>query len=420
MFYGWWIVIYCFIMAFYVAGAVFWGFTAFFEPLVAEFNWSYAQVSFATSLRGLEMGLLAPLVGWLADRYSLRWLLTAGLSCVGLGLIVLSQTTTLVTFYAAILLLAFGAGGCTTVVHMSLMANWFKRRIGLAMGITGSGFGTSGLAIPFIVDAVDTYGWRWTLIGLGLGAWLICVPLSLLIRDRPEDMGLLPDGAPPEPDSEPISEPQSQPDNKAEPPKIKPVGDSDYCFTDACFSRSFMALFAAESIRSLMISGVSLHIMPYLSTVGMSRSDAGLMAAGLPLLSVLGRFGLGYLGDKFDKRWMMIASLVMMSLGLLVYYPVKGLGLGVIFLLMFAPGMGGGMVLRASILSTCFQKAYFGRLVGLVMAAAAVGGIVGPLLTGWYYDTYGDYRPLWLMFSGLTLLSAGLIRFIKPIGGQAR
>ena len=202
MFYGWWIVIYCFIMAFYVAGAVFWGFTAFFEPLVAEFKWSYAQVSFATSLRGLEMGgggggLLAPVVGWLADRYSLRWLLTTGLSCVGLGLIVLSQTTTLVTFYAAILLLAFGAGGCTTVVHMSLMANWFKRRIGLAMGITGSGFGASGLAIPFIVDAVDTYGWRWTLIGLGLGTWLLCLPFSLLIRDRPEDMGLLPDGAPP-------------------------------------------------------------------------------------------------------------------------------------------------------------------------------------------------------------------------------
>ena len=174
-----------------------------------------------------------------------------------------------------------------------------------------------------------------------------------------------------------------------------------------------MALFAAESIRSLMISGVSLHIMPYLSTVGMDRTDAGLMAAGLPLLSVLGRFGFGYLGDKFDKRWMMITSLVMVSLGLLIYYPVQGLGLGVIFLLMFAPGMGGGMVLRVSILRTCFHKAYFCRLVGLVMAAAAVGGIVGPLLTGWYYDTYGDYRPLWLIFSGVTLLSAGLIRFIK-------
>ena len=147
----------------------------------------------------------------------------------------------------------------------------------------------------------------------------------------------------------------------------------------------------------------------------MDRPTAGLVAAGLPLLSVLGRFGFGYLGDKYDKRWMMTLCLVMMSLGLLVYYPLQGPGLALLFLLLFAPGLGGGMVLRASILSHCFNRSYFGRLIGLVMAAAAVGGIVGPLLVGWYFDTYGDYRPLWLVFSGLILLSAILIRFIRPV-----
>jgi hypothetical protein len=199
MYYGWWVLTACFIMGVYVAASVFWGFTAFFEPLVEEFKWSYAEVSFAASLRGLEMGILAPLVGFLVDRYSPRWILASGIAGVGLGLLILSQTTNLFTFYISILLLAFGAGGCTSVVHMSLMANWFKRRQGLAMGIMGSGFGCSGLVIPFIVDWVDTYGWRETLIGLSLGAWLICLPLCLVVRDRPEDMGLLPDGGPPEP-----------------------------------------------------------------------------------------------------------------------------------------------------------------------------------------------------------------------------
>jgi MFS family permease len=409
MFYGWWIVIVCFFMGSYVAATVFWGFTAFFEPLVEEFKWSHAQVSFAISLRGLEMGILAPFVGFMADRYSPRRLLMLGIGCVGLGLVLLSQTTSLITFYAVMLLLAFGAGGCTSVVHMSLIVRWFKRRTGLALGIMGSGFGASGLAIPLIVHWVDTYGWRTTSIGLGLGMWLICLPLGLLLRDRPEDMGLHPDGDTDRGDTEPL------PAKDAGTCQTSDVEAPAFSLKQSCLSASFIALFGAEAIRSLVISGVGLHIMPYLSFVGMDRSTAGLVAAGLPLLSVLGRFGFGYLGDKFDKRWIMALCLAMMSLGLLAYYPLEGLGLAVLFLLLFAPGLGGGMVLRASILSHCFNPSYFGRLIGLVMAAAAVGGILGPWLVGWYFDTFGDYRTLWLVFSGLILLSAILVRFIRPV-----
>ncbi len=417
MFYGWWVLTACFIMGFYVAAAVFWGFTIFFEPLVAEFNWSYTEVSFAASLRGLEMGILAPLVGFLADRFSLRMLLTIGVGCVGLGLLILSQTSDLLTFYASMAFLAFGAGGCTTVVHMSLMANWFKRRLGLAMGIMGSGFGASGAVIYFITQAVDTYGWRMTLIGLGLGCWLICLPLCLVVRDRPEDMGMYPDGIAPDetPEGGRVPAPQVQ---EPEPAPISAIPEEAYSFTDSCFSRSFIALFLAEVIRSLVISAVGLHVMPYLSTVGMDRATASLVASGLPLVSIVGRFGFGYLGDKLDKRLMMALALLMVCGGLLVYYYVKDFNLAVLFLLLFAPGMGGGMVLRASILRSCFRRAHFGRLLGLVMAAAAVGGITGPPLAGWWYDNFGEYQPLWLIFSAIAMLSAVLIRFIRPVSAD--
>ena len=412
MFFGWWIVVACFVMAFYVGAAVFWGFTAFFEPLVKEFQWSHAQVSFAASLRGLEMGVLAPLVGVLADRYSLRWLLISGVAGVGVGLLILSQTSTLWGFYAAILLLGFGAGGCTSVVHMSLMANWFKRRLGLAMGIMASGFGTSGLAIPFIVDAIDTYGWRPTLIALAVGIWVICLPLGLVIRDRPQDMGLNKDGDPPQ-----MPKAAPDPDKETGQCTAEVLSEVATDFRQSCFSVPFMSLFWAEFIRGLVISAVSLHVMPYLSDVGMDRSHAGLVAAGLPLISVVGRFGFGYLGDIYDKRWIMAIAFIMMSLGLLAFYPLEGKGfvLAVLFMVMFGPGLGGGMVLRASILSECFNPAHFGKLIGLVMAASAGGGIVGPWLAGWYFDSFGDYRPLWLVFSGIVLVSALLLRFIRPL-----
>jgi MFS family permease len=409
MFYGWWVLTACFIMGSYVAAAVFWGFTAFFEPLVKEFNWSYAEVSFAISLRGMEMGVLAPMVGFLVDRYSPRLILTIGIASVGMGLLILSQTTNLFTFYISILLLSFGAGGCTSVVHMSLMANWFKRRLGLAMGIMGSGFGCSGLIIPLIVSWIDTYGWRETLVGLGLGMWVICLPLCLVIRNRPEDMGLYPDGQPPEPKA---PKPKKKEDDAC-PAEPLPIGAPN--FKSSCLTGSFYALFATEAIRSLVIASVSLHVMPYMSSVGMDRSTAGMVAAGMPLVSVAGRFGFGYLGDKFDKRWLMMITLGMMTLGLLVYYPLQGPGLAILFLLLFAPGLGGGMVIRATLLSHCFNKAHFGRLLGLVMAAASIGGIVGPFFAGWYFDTFGDYRPLWLVFAVLTAAAATMVRFVKPI-----
>ena len=99
IFYGWWIVFACFLIGFYVSSTVFYGFTAFFEPLIQEFGWSYAQVSFAASLRGLEMGILAFPVGFIVDRFGARKLMLSGVIAVGFGLLLLSATRSLFTFY---------------------------------------------------------------------------------------------------------------------------------------------------------------------------------------------------------------------------------------------------------------------------------------------------------------------------------
>jgi len=152
MFYGWWIVIACSLIGFYVAGVVFYGFTAFFEPIREEFGWSYTQISFAASIRGLEMGIFAPFIGFLVDRFGSRKLLLWGTITVGSGLILLSQTHSLAMFYGSFLFIAFGAGGCASVVTMAAVANWFHKKVGIALGLMASGIGASGLMIPPIVQ----------------------------------------------------------------------------------------------------------------------------------------------------------------------------------------------------------------------------------------------------------------------------
>src|SRR4030042_4819413 len=100
IFYGWWIVLACFIIGLYTGGIIFYGFTAFIDPLVREFGWSYTQVSFAMSLRGIEMSFISPLVGFLVDRYGPRRLVFLGVVTIGLGFFMMGVSYSLWVVYA--------------------------------------------------------------------------------------------------------------------------------------------------------------------------------------------------------------------------------------------------------------------------------------------------------------------------------
>ena len=394
IFYGWWIVLACFFIAFYVAGVIFYGFTAFIDPLVAEFGWSYAQISFAASLRGLEMGIMAPLVGFLVDRFGSRRLLTSGIIILGFGIILLGYTRSLFMFYCSFVLMAFGAGGCTSVVTLTAIANWFDKNVGKAMGVMVSGFGASGLLIPVIVWLIGVYGWRTSVIMLGIGAWLLLLPLSAIIRDKPEDYGYVPDGV--------------KQDEKA---KIKRE-DSESIqleFRDVLRERTFWYVNTTEVIRLMALSTVVTHIMPYLSTMGFSRTVAGLVTAGISFFSIAGRFGFGWLGDMVQKKYIMAIAYGLMGLGMLSLGFVDIKGFIYAFLFLFSNGFGGLAVLRSAILREYYGRNFFGKLMGIMMGCGAVGGIVGPTAAGWVFDRMGTYHFVWLTLSMLIGVAVFLI-----------
>jgi len=398
IFYGWWIVLACFLISFYVGGAIFFGFTGFFEPIREEFGWSYTQISLAASLRGLEMGIFAPLIGFLVDRFGARKLGFCGTITVGLGLILLSFTQSLAMFYASFLLIAFGAGGCASVVFMTAVANWFHKNVGIALGVMMSGFGASGLIVPIIVRLIDVYGWRTTLIILGLGMWTLGIPLSLVIRNKPEQYGYLPDGK--------VSR-EPMPDLEAQ------GKDVEIGLKEALRKRSFQYLNMVEAIRMMTLFAVVTHVMPYLSSVGIPRPTAGLVAGAIPLFSIIGRFGFGWLGDVFDKRNMIAWTFCFLGLGTLAFSYVHVRWVIFLFLILFSPGFGGGSILRGAILREYFGRDSFGKMLGIVMGSAAIGGIIGPTVAGWVFDTLGSYHVIWLVFGGVIGLATGLTLRIR-------
>ena len=400
IFYGWWVTLACSLVGFYVAGVVFFGFTAFIEPIAEEFGWSYTQISFAVSLRGLEMGIFAPLGGFLVDRFGPRKMIFWGAITIGIGLFLLSRTQSLLMFYGSFLLLAFGAGGCTAVVTMTAVANWFRKKAGIALGIMGSGIGAGGLIVLLIVRLIDLYQWRTTLVILGLGMWVIGIPLSFVIRNRPEPYGYLPDG-----------------ETSATTGQIQMIQDKgiEIGLRQALKMRTFLYLNLVEAARMMALMAVLTHIMPYLGSLGMPRSTAGAVAGAIPLIGIIGRFGFGWLADIFDKRLVMAAALSLISLGTLALSYMHAGWVIIPFLVMFPLGHGGTMVLRGAILREYFGRNAFGKMIGIIMGSASIGGIVGPTLAGWFYDTWGTYRLSWFVFFIILVAGVALISKIKPV-----
>jgi MFS family permease len=401
IFYGWWVVFACFLIGLYVSSVVFYGFTAFFEPLIQEFGWSYTQVSFAASLRGMEMGLLAFPIGFLADRFGPRKIIFTGVLAVGCGLLLLSYTRSLAMFYAAFLLLAFGAGGCTSVVTMSAVAIWFDKNVGKAMGIMASGFGASGLLVPVIVWAIAKYQWRTTLILLALGMWVLGIPLAMVVRSKPQGRGPLAEDSKPSPAQ--AAEESSQP-------------QAAMRFRDVLKNRSFLYLNFVEGIRMMVVSSIITHIMPYLTSVGIERTTAGWVAAAMPICSILGRLTFGWLADIFQKRYVFAAGFMVMGVGILIFCNVHlHYALLFPFLFLFSPSFGGTMVLRGAILRQYFGRESFGKMIGFVMGSASVGGVIGPTLAGWVFDSLGSYRFIWVAYAGLIFLAIFLVLKVKPL-----
>jgi len=404
IFYGWWIVVASFLIALYIGGAVFYGFTAFFEPIVDEMGWSYTQLSLAASLRGLEMGILSPVVGILADRWGPRKLIFGGILVTVASLLLLSYTTSLIMFYVSFALLATGVSACTVTVLLTAVANWFKRKMGIASGIAICGFGFSGVLIPVIVRLIEVYDWRTALHILALGMIILILPLSFVFRHRPEQYGYFPDGQKQDTTTPltDLSSPQS-PDVEL---KVK----------QALKNGAFWRIVLARMYHMTTMMAIITHVMPYLSSISISRATSSLVATAIPLMSIIGRLSFGWFGDKFSKRAVAAMSFVMMSCGVFCFAYVSDMRLWLLvpFLILLGIGYGGTNAILPALGREYFGRTNFGSIYGLMEGIGTIGAIIGPTLAGWAYDSLGSYHIVWFLLSGLAVVAMGSVLTITP------
>ncbi|MDO8749628.1 MAG: MFS transporter [Dehalococcoidia bacterium] len=413
VFYGWWLLLALCVTSFYVAGTFWWGFSVFFPAILDEFGWSRTEISFALTLQGIEGVGVAPIVGLLVDKVGTRKLMLFGLTTAGLGLVLLSRTNSLWWFYASFVVASIGSSVGTGIVTQSLVVRWFQRRRGTATTILlmMPGLGAT-LIIPLLSLSIDSFGWRETLLFIGLGLWMVAVPVLMVVRELPESLGLLPDGA--------------TPDGL----NIQPRGgigeaqleDRSLTLAEALRLPAFWFLTATFTIWGIATSGVQAHLFVALFGIGLTKSKAAALTALLPGISLVGRFGFGILSDRMNKRYLLLATGAAMTVGMAslaaLFLDPSRTWLTIPFLLFYSIGFGGSIPLRVVISGDYFGRRHFPAIYGTMQSVTAAGGVVGPLFAGWVFDTTGSY--FWAFAASCALLLISLPLVLAVSDRQAR
>ena len=405
MFYGWWIVIAGGLGMSITAGINFHGFGNFIIPLTNEFGWNRTTISGLFSLARMESGLLGPLEGWLVDRVGPRRLMIFGIPLMGVGYILMSRVNSLAAFFFVyIFAITLGNSLGMSTPMAAAVANWFNRKRGLAFGIMWSGVGLGGLFVPAVGWLIAAYNWRIASIVIGVFIIVMGIPIAALMRHRPEPYGYMPDGEEPDTDDETGAVRRRQ----------QPDLSQDFTAREALMTSSFWYLTLSIAARSLVSGGVGLHLVPYFVDLGASDVFAATLAGAVGVLSIPGRFGLSAVSDYLNRRYVMAVSLFLMTIAIVFMARATSVTQVLPFLVLYAAAQGGISVIPQSLIAEYFGRRAYATIQGFRGTIQMVGIIIGPLVSGYVFDTTGNYEWAFMGFGAASMVSLVLVLLMRP------
>ena len=411
IFYGWWIVLGGGVSQAYTSGAYWQGFGAFFDLILEHFGWSRSVTSAAVSIQRTESGAIAPFVGYFIDKFGPRQVMLFGIVILGVGFILLSRVQNLWQFYLAFLIITLGLSFGTFMVVTTCIANWFveKRTRALAIAMTGTGIG--GMLVPLLIVVINTTGWRTALLIVGLGFFATGIPAALIMRRRPEDYGLLPDGRQPDDDHT-----QSAAGGVDRPPRAPSAAqrqdEHEYSVREAVLTRSFWQLAVAVGTGQLAMSA-SIHHIPAMTSFGVSLGTAGLIMMGSAIASIAGRLTSGFIGDAVDKRYVIATSFGCQIAGMLFLAYGQSIPMLMGFRVFWGLGWGATSPVRFALIADYFGRRNFGSILGLLSTVTTIFGIGGPVFVGWMADVRGNYRDPFIIMAVSLVISVPLILTLR-------
>lgn len=397
IFYGWWVVLASAIGLFWGVPITVYTFSVFFKPLMLEFHAGRAAVSLAFTLKLIAAALCAAPIGWLTDRYGARRVILTGTGIFGSVLLASRLFSgSIIQFYCFYVLLGLSVGGVGPIPYGSLVSRWFDRLRGLALGLTMLGIGLGAVIMPSLAQAlIARFGWKTAYSILGASALLISGPVvGCLVKESPEDLGLLPDGT------------------SARTGSIAGVGQG-LTAREAWRTRDFWLMVFAFTLVSASVQGCVVHMAPMLSDRNLGQRAAALGSSLIGAAVMIGRIGTGYLLDRtFAAR---LASILFAVAALGIALLLLGGGPAV-FVGAFLVGLGLGaeVDLIPYLTSRYFGLVDFGKVYSSAFAAFAIAGALGPLIMGAGFDRTRSYSEPLSGFLVATVLGAILMGRLGP------
>ena len=416
IFYGWWIVLACFFILVVAYGTRYYSFGVFFKPMMKEFGWTRASTSMAFSLATILYGVACPIIGMLVDRYGSRIIIIIGSFLGGAGFACIYFTDSLIKLYIFYsLLMSCGIAFTALVPNNALIANWFNKKRSTATGLVSAGMAVGAFVFVNLAQwMIKMYGWRLSFVIMGLIVVVTIAPIAaFVIRNRPSEMGLLPDGE----DKKEVPAP-AQGFSLKEVKDLPPAALAPaWTMKKAVKTYAFWTISLSYCFYLLTYGSVMVHYVPHATDVGHS---AAIAAFGLSLLtgcSIIGRLGGGWLGDKIPVKYVMAGLMLLTSAAVFIFLVGTGIKNEMnlyTFAVLFGIGYGGITPLVAVITSKTFGAEGFGVIYGWSVLIGVIGNGVGPAISGYMYDVLGNYSMAFMICGFIVLVPAVMIAMVKP------
>ena len=408
-------------MSFFASGIFFRGFGVLVLPIRNELGITQAQTNLVFSVARAEGGLEGPFAGWLIDKFGNRNVLVPSLLLAVIGYFIMAFWMPAFWTFALVYLGLVSLGNSMAFQHACFagLIQWFIRRRALAISILAAVSSLGGLAlIPTMNLLIDKAGLQWGLIASGLFYLVILLPLCYWFRNKPEDMGLLPDGA-------------TRPSPTAGRASARRE-TRDYTVREALHTQAYWLLLLGAGLRQTATLGILVSLFPILvDDKGMSTQMAANLIGAMSAINFVSRLVMGYMGDRVSKQAIMAVSLFVEGVGYLLLWQgdwQTAIGITLVLGFVVCEGMmdGAGVIVWAA-LGEYYGRTRFATLRGYITFAYAWALVASPVYAGWVYDQFGSYNraivpgAICAMIAGLCFLfikkPPELLTSVEPAAG---
>jgi sugar phosphate permease len=384
------------------------GFSAIFKPLSEELGFSRAVTSGASGIRSLQFGIMAPVTGWLCDRFGPKWIILSGLGFMIIGLILMSGVNSLWSYYVTWgAIMGLGNSLALTIAADKALIDWFDSKRGRALSIRFILIAVvSAVCLPIITWMITSQGWRTSCL-IWAGVMGVTVPFIWVTikQKRPEYYGLLPDGA------------KTRENTTATQFPLVDDGSStgagfderERTLRQAMKTPAYWMLIVADASGMMVHSGFGIHSIPFITDLGIDPTIAGSMMAMMIVFTVPSSLLSGLIADRTSKeqlRFLLIGAYLFQAVGIASFlvYPHTFM----LYPLLILLGFGSGAVrpLFIVIRGRYFGRRAYGAIEGTSMTFQTPFTVLSPIYAGWVYDTTGSYMTAFTLFALLAAFSA--------------